>query len=730
MGSRKEKDIKDALEFIRFEGNQTDFYKAYKSTLDFLGINFSSLSYWNIILTYCHDNIKNSNKVRIKETNNIRFGEFGLRKSLRKFVNAFNSRYKYSQLGIPKVIRIKKENALFVHIAIMRPSNSQQTRKTTYNPKNTGSYFCLYILRDKNEIYYFRGDKLVLGWINWWFKSKLKIKFKEIELKEFPSTKLKKFLENPEIKIFEMSFRNPHASISDKIIIKSKKGECLSYMDKIKGVLFDKETENKDVSIYDLEYVRFSYKGNKIIKLKFNRKIGYYIELDTIYNYKEQVPNEIKDYLEDNLLLFDKIDEMELLKIAIHRGYLDLFDYQNPHIRPFIDQLVKEKIISIEPFYKYWCTNPLCKYSTDKRKPSERKTCLCGAVSKNEFIAHYNLSLNYKKIISLLGAGLKKKGFTSYKTMSEGYLKLNYSSIIRIKDNENYFYILLNKRGLKVEEIANLKLYGIPMLIINLKGEINSTLEGFNKINSGELVSSLIKKDYEPLGKLLRDFKENIPKLRINSFNIAMNELKKKDIDPLLFERAIFSVFNFIFPECQKWGGPRLADGSFPFKYGKIKYLLWDAKRYNSTLLSDYVEKKGLKKDIPYMENFNNNKIIRNFGSVKYYLFVTSNTSKTDFISLRDTLKKQINSSKTHKKLKSVKILCFDKKELLNFAEYVEKNHDKIILNYLKFVKTIKKGIDSSDGYLEFDALKSEAETLLNDKQIYPTASELRMPTK
>lgn len=720
--NKKEQAYNDTLRYIGFNGNKTQFYTLYKPTIDLLGYRIQEFSPRKIMMTFCLNNIKESNRVKERKFNNkIGFGEKKLKKSMAEFIKKFNSRNSI-QLEMPSISKIKSENSFLVCFSIMNPSYNQQKIKVKYNKRNTqrGQFFCLYIMRNNQKIFYFRGNDLVLSWVDWWLESKLRVKFESKVVRPFDNKILKKLLSNPAIKVYEMCFRHPEIGDSEKIIVKSRKGNCMNYQEKIRKIW-----EKRELTIYDLDYIRLSSGQNKEIKLNFKRRKPYYISLLAQHNFPGQIPSEIKDYLGENIFLFQEIDKNKLIKTAIHREWLDRYEYEIPELKPFIQDLIKKKIITIEPFYKYLCSNVGCNYSLERRKPMEKKICLCGATSTHPILDRYNIKIDYNKIISLIGKGIKFHGFISYKKMPTDYLGFKNTDIIRIKNNKEYLFILLNKRGFSSEDIENLRLLGIPMLLINLKGEIESTLEGFNIISSNELVSSLLQNDYSHIGKLLVEIKENSHKLRWNSFETSLKLLKMKSITPASFENAVFSLFNVIFEECQRWGGPRLADGSFPLKQNKVKYLLWDAKRYDNTSLLNYVNNKSLKKDIKYMEDFNKNQIIRKFGSIRYYLFVTSNTSKEEFSQIKESLQKQIKSTKTDEKLKRVKVICINKEELINFADYFKENYDLLMTNYEEFMKIISS-IFYKKEYFIFSDIKKDLDQITEKNKIYPVVSELR----
>lgn len=719
--NNREQIYNDTLRYLGFNGNRTQFFSTYKSTMKLLNYKLNGLSTMKIVMAFCLSNIKESNRIKERKfTKKIRFGEKTLRKSMLDFIKKFNSRNSI-QLEKPLISKVKSENSFLVYFPIMNPSFNQQKIKVKQNKRNTqkGQFFCLYIMKDKDKILYFRGNDRVLSWVDWWLESKLRIRFEGKKIKQFDNELLKKLLDDPLIKVYEMCFRHPEIGDSEKIIIKSRKGNCMNYQEKIQI------WEKQGINLYGLDYIKLSFNQNKEIKLNFKRRKPYYISLIVQHNFPSQIPQILKNYLGGDLLLFQKIDKSKLLKTAIHREWLDRYEYEIPHLKPFIQELIKKKIISVEPFYKYLCSNPGCNYSLERRKPVENKICLCGATSTHPILDRYNIKIDYDKIISLIGRGIRKIGMSSYKTMPENYLDFRNSKIIRIKNGRELFFILLNKKGFSFEDIQNLKLLGIPMLLINLKGEIDSTIEGFNSIESDELVISLLNEDYSNIRKLLMEIKQNSHKLRFDSFETALNLLKNKKVTPISFENSVFSLFNLMFEDCQRWGGPRLADGSFSFRQNKIKYLLWDAKRYDISSLLDYVNRKGLKKDIKYMEDFNENQIIKKFGSIKYYLFVTSNTSREEFSQIKESLQKQIRTSKTKEKLKRVKIICMNKEELIKLSEYFKEKYEVLTTKHDDFMK-IMNNLFYREEYFNFDNIKEKLEKITERQEIYPLPQELR----
>jgi hypothetical protein len=721
------KEIQETLDYLPYNSDQIHFYKENKKYFGLLGFKGPKISPKKILLAYCLRNIKESTKTKIMNVEEVKFRKNKLIHSLDSFIKRFNLVAKRTsmRLGDPWIAKVKSEDAFLIYLPRINTSYTQKKTKTKANYLNTnrGFFSGLYISKKDKKIYYFRMSKFVYNWVKWFLKAKLKVKFESPKVKKYTPKLLNQLINGKLIKIFRIEVKYPEIDESDSIIINSKKGTAQNYQKKISSAL---NITKKIPSVYDIGYIILSYNGQQKIKIKFQRKKDYYINFECNYIYERQVPPKILPYMGENVLLTDKVNEKSLLNAMIQREYMDKFDYNNPYLRPLIDNLEKIKLISIKPSIRYYCINPSCPFTIENKQPSENPKCACGTLSDNKEINYYGISINEDKMKKLLSQGFKKIGFGKYKTMPKNYLGFKNSLIIRIEDQGKYLFILVNKKGLDDKEIENLRLLGIPFFIINLKGETNSTMEGFGSITSAELMISILKDDFKNIKSIIDQAKTHSNIIRQKSFDEALKKIKKRSINPLTFERAVFSLLNYIFPECQKWGGPKLPDGSFPFNGNKIKYLLWDAKRYNTSSLLKYVKDKAVKKDIRYMIKFNNNKIIKKFGSVKYYLFVTSNTKKDEFLSVKRELKKQIETSKRKPKLKGIKVICINKDNLKKLAEYFNKNQIKITEKHHNFINMFREELTQNEGYLNFRLFKPKIDILISQEVTYPNESEIR----
>jgi hypothetical protein len=726
MGRDIKKEIREALDYLPYNGDANTFYKEHKDYLKLLGYKDARLSPTRISLAYCLKNIKESSKVKSIRIEEAKFRRKKLLNALNKFLIRFNNIGKRGgRLGNPLVGRVKSEDAYLIYLPRVNTSYIQKKTKTKVNlfNTNTGFFSGIYISKKDKKVFFFRMTPYLYNWMKWFLKSKIKIKFESPIVKKYSPSILKQLLSNRSTKVFEIEIKYPQIDESGAVIIKSLNGTAYQYQKRIGQAL---STTGKNPSIYDIDHISISYDNQPKIRIKFQRKWAYYIKFETNYVYEKQVPPKILPYLGENILLTDKVDKKALLNIMLQRGYLDKFDYENPYLKPFINKLSSLGVIEIKPSLKYYCESPGCLIAANGNKPSRNPQCPCGAISKNSEIDNYEIEINEDKIKKLLMEGIKKIGFSRYKTMPKKYLELKNSTIIRAEYNKDYIFFLFNTRGLETWEIDKLKLYGIPFLLINFKGETKSDMEGFNHITIGDLMVSIINNNFNNLKEALIDSKSKVHSLKLKSFQEGISLIKKRRISSLDFERAVFSIFNFIFLECQRWGGPRLPDGSLPFRLNKINYLLWDAKRYDRASLLNYIRSNGLKKDIRYMIKFNNNRIISRLGLVKYYLFITSNTKKQEFLSVKNEIKKQIEKSKRKSKLKRVNVSCLNKEDLKKLAKYFIDNYDVIISKYDSFIKLFRQELANNEGYFSFDDFKTKVDSLINSPAIYPTDTQLR----
>ncbi len=177
-----------------------------------------------------------------------------------------------------------------------------------------------------------------------------------------------------------------------------------------------------------------------------------------------------------------------------------------------------------------------------------------------------------------------------------------------------------------------------------------------------------------------------------------------------------------------------LADGACSLIKGNgIEFVLWDAKRYTTEQLSTYVQNtekrnkfpKTISKDIKYMLQFENNFKIKQHGGLKYYIFVTYDTSENDFVKARNSLKAQIKKTKNKNFLsKNIHICCINKYELIKMVDYLTQNNIFLHGNQKIFHTAFKMALRKNQGFFKFEEMKSTLD--LNKTPILPTPEELR----
>lgn len=722
----RENDLLDALSFINYKGDFNNYLIEFQEYFNILGIkeNYSYSDILKVNCLYCTKNslyVQERNIVDLKRPIGINL----FKKNIKNFLSSINQKNNQKREYVAHKIE-KFGNALYACITIKTQSNIQQRTKSKKNENNIQSHFYIMLSNTEKKLYYHRAPSWIISYFDWWLKSKLNIKYEEYNLQKFSKNDLIEFINNSDLKIQEIAFRRTKISISDEIIIKSVKGEGKKYFEKFADArIIDTP------SIYDLKHIKFLYKDQSKDNITFNRKKGFNIELISTSKIPKELPLSIKKYVNNNYLLMDEVDTTELLQYVIQQQKVDKYDYdvKNIYVRKYLELLKGNKLIKIKPVYQYWCENPNCQSTFEKKSPIPTKECpYCKKTSRNKFIAYYHVEIDYSRIRVLLGNGIKQFGYKSYKTMPNNYFGFTNARILRLsnKEDNQYSYILLNKKGLSKEEIELLKKRGIPMLVINLKGEVSSTLEGFEPINAGELLNSLLKKDFKLISQCLEFTKKESIELKTKAFKYALESLKSNNIEsPEMFEVYVFAIFNLIFQECQKWGGPNVADGALTFKHNfKNNYLLWDAKKYDKSSLLTYVEEKSIKKDIGYMIKFSKNAIIKELGSLKYYMFVTSETGKEEFDKIKVSLEeKMINKNKN---LDKIKVLCINKDQLIILSEYFINNYSNLMKSYAEFIKIIESNLLKNGGYFEFQTVKTELDKLTNLSSSLPDVSSLR----
>lgn len=651
----------------------------------------------------------------------MRFGKNKVTELIQKFIRTYNNkaqRYKVS-LKLNQVKRVNKHNFL-VTIKALKHGNIEGAVKSKETNEEISYFFAIFFSLDDKKIYFFQTKDKIKSFILSIFTSKTQLKLKEKLTEQLPKESFSKLLRLKKYKIYEMEFSYSNLGIGEAIKIKSKTGKCMAYYDKLKDDLLDSE-----LSINNILYLKLAENKEKSLSISFKPR-GLFKIMVCNQLRRKYLPEDFIRFIDESVLLYDELDIKSILRHIIYKGYFDQYDLKNSSIKDTIKFWKTKKFVKIVPVYRYKCTAD-CNFYEPIKKP----VCECGAICSKKFIYNFEIRINFKEIEKKIGK-LLKLAKTKYETLLPKQLDLyKKSTTFRLTVDDRYIYLYLNKNGMSKSELRRHKLLGIPMIVINFKGEMESNLSNFSKLSGDEFLSLLLTNNLQKYNELIESAKKSSFGLRNDSFIDACKEISNKKIDPITFEILIYRIFNILFLNTQKWGGPGVADGSFIFRSGsKYDYALWDAKRYTTVKLTEYVKQKSLIKDIAYLKKFSEDKLINNFGNVKFYIFVTFNTNKDDFLECKNILNTYILKSNLKKEVKKkLKICCIDRSELTKLIKYILKDPDNLYNNYNDINRIIKQSLRTNNGYFEFDDLKQKLKKIEKQK-IFPALRELRIRNK
>ena len=717
-----------ALDSLKLKMGISEFKTIYVQEIEYLKQNkITDLKYNQIVLAYFL-NLKRRKKISEKINTKklmIRYPTFI--RYIQDFIGKQNEFY--SNKGYPKRIKLSNKvkinkNLFYSCITILGDGQ----KELTYSSKKIESMIqrrlVIFLDKEANQIIFIEGEKNLIQQLKFSFLRK-GIKSEPIEPQLFPENFFDTFFKDNDIKIYQIGLQTTEISVGDETIIRSKSGDGRRYYKKFIdfGVL-----KKENFGVYDLENIRFTYKDSGFYNLEFNKKKDYTKEVIIRGRDVHSLPLYIKNVVGKENYWYSKLDNGKMLRILIYNGFLALYTKSyNKILTKLIENLELNHFLSISPIKKYRCENPNCDMF---HIPTSSKICkepLCNKNNK-EYLDYYQVQLNFKKIISKTGDSIKKGGFIQkYKTLTKNAFELETNPfIIRLEDKKNnYAYILFNQDGLTKEDIEKIKRYGLPFLIINFKGELEQDFGNLVVEDAGNLFLSIIEKNFNPFLDSLKKLSKNIYLIKIDAFEKSLKKIKSHEpYSPNDFEAIVFSFFNLMFPDCIKWGGPNVADGGCIFNPYKKEYLVWDAKRYNVSSLLTYVRNKLEKKDLNYLKKFNENELVKTNGKLKYYLYITSNTKKNEFLQIKDEFKQLV---KRDRDLNKIFLLCVNKIELIKLADFFKKHQKEIIeLNRSKFLTILRNGFNKNEGYFIFDNIVEELKAFIKKERVVPLAKELR----
>lgn len=718
----------DALKNIGFRGSLNQFQESYKPEIEYLkDRGISDLKYKQILLAYflhCKNSGEALKKTNVKKLT-WRYGTFI--KYIREFVkeqNQFYDRKGYEKkIKLSGNVRINKDN-YYAYLTILGTEQKELAHSSKPVNDIIKEKMIVFADRTEKEISIIRGNKSLIRQLRFFFLKK-GIKIIHIEAKEFPRNFFTKFFNDKNIKVYRIELRNTEISIGDEATIYSKSGEGKRYYQKFvdAGIL-----QKENFGVYDIERIIFSYKNSDNNLLEFKRKRDYTKEIIFKGRGISDIPQYIQEISNKDNYWYSKLDNKKILRILIYNGYIDLYNKShNKFLERLVEDLKFNNFLTSIPVIGFRCDNPVCRFF---HHPTRYRLCpepTCSRKNK-EYIQYHKIELDFKKIIGRTGDSIKKAGFIrKYKTLSENSFELVTDPfIVRLEDaKRSYAYILFNREGLIKEDIQKIKRYGLPFLIINFKGELEQEFGNFVVKDAGDLFLSIINKDFKPFVDALKELSKNIYPIKMDAFNESIKMIKSSQtISANDFEAIVFSFFNLIFPDSVKWGGPKVADGACIFNLYKNEYLIWDAKRYNTSSLLNYVKNNLEKKDIGYLKRFMRSELVKKKGKLKYYLYITSNTLKEEFINIEKEFKEKV---KADGELKSLNIFCMNKNELISFVEFIKKNYKNFIeCNKAKFLTLLRKGFTKNSNYFSFDLIKEDLKKLIKKQNSVPLAQELR----
>jgi len=718
----------DALKNINFKGNVAEFKEAYNIEIDYLGRNnIRDIKHKQIILAdFLH--LKNqkeiSQKISVKK---LTWGYNTFVRYVKEFIKEQNLNYerkKYmKRLKLSGNVKIDKNN-YYIYLTVLGTEQKELVHSSKPIEDIIKKKMALFLDKTNKELYFVKGDRGIVKYLRFHFMKK-GLKINLVETKEFPIDFFKNLFDDEKIKIYKIELKNTEISIGDEITIYSKMGEGKKYYKKFAQ---SKILQEDRFDIYDVKKIIFSYKNLENCVIEFRKKKDFNKEI--ILKGKNQInlPDYIKKIINKENYWYSKLDNKKMLNLLIYNGYIDLYNKAyNKTLTSLMDNLEFNKFLTSNPVKGYRCENPSCNLFN---KPVMNEKCSdVKCLKKNkEYIKYHKIELNYEKIIAKTGNSLKKGGFIQrYKTLDENSFELKASSpIIRLENKKgDYAYVLFNKEGLIKEDILKIKRYGLPFLVLNFKGELEQEFGSLIVRNAGDLFLSIIDGDFKPFTKALKQLSKNLYPIKMDAFDESLKAIKSQgNISPNDFEAIIFSLFNLMFPDCIKWGGPKVADGGCIFNLYQNNYLIWDAKRYNTSSLLNYVRHYLEKKDVNYLKRFNESKLVKKNGKLKYYMYITSNTSKTEFISIKDEFRELV---KRDADLRKLVLLCINKSELIKFVEFFKKYQREFIdSNKAKFLTIVREGFIKNGGYFYFKTIKEDLEKFIKKRSIVPTAKELR----
>jgi hypothetical protein len=204
------------------------------------------------------------------------------------------------------------------------------------------------------------------------------------------------------------------------------------------------------------------------------------------------------------------------------------------------------------------------------------------------------------------------------------------------------------------------------------------------------------------------------------------------------YEILAYSILNYLFLIADKWGGKSLPDGILGIGAKENRrFIFWDAKCYDDTKLSQYAKKTKAAKDIQYIIKSLEQEDTYEEGKLAHYLFITSNTHKDDFLTVKKTIDESIESLKLipkkknsrkkkenpyYARLKQINFCCMNIEDLIGLGEMLDdkETRDTLLRNWNAFEIAFEETITENDGYASIDALKQKLNPVLTAQIFIP----------
>ncbi len=721
--------LTDSFSYIglqRTYGDDLDQFKEdYKTELELISKD-GKINQKTIIAAYCLKEISKGNSTETIQCNKILTGEKKIKNLFKRIVLSYNKKLFKSKRELAVIYAKKHGRKIIVIIGYVEPGTGLTTRTIKSYKNLSKNFFCIVFDKENIIVEFFNISHKIKELILWWLKVKNIIWLPKHEPIKIDKEKIKNIFNKVNQKFYLIDLKRTKAPGSgESVIIKSKTGNALQQAldwEKDGIVTFSLDTLNQ---------VKTSIGNSGQAKLMFNKsKLGKKI---TYFGSRYALPKEFRNIINKGQIIFDNLDFNEILTNVIYRQDVEPYYFNLPQVGTKLNEMIKVKLLRKKQNKLYWCSNPSC----DVIKPIKQKICECGNPARRSFTISYSIKPNKKQIEFQTINLLKKEKIKTTKYLAKA-LNLNKNDFaIRIEKGGKYFYLYFSKNSIGKEKFEKLKLLGIPLIIIKLKGELNSNMVGLSNVEGLQFIDWLAGKKSDKIISLIQEAIEKSSDLMYESFRAAITIVKAPSPPtPEEFENSIYAILNFMFPHNQKLGGPKLADGAFAFEgQGTTQFVLWDAKRYTKTKLSSYIKEKKemrikfpteISKDIKYMNNFERNFKVKKHGGLKYYVFLTYETDKDDFDKAKESLSEQLKKTKNKAfKIKSkIWVSCIDRINLLKLTAYLSSNPDVLKNNRNKFYKIIKYALRVNNGYFDFYLIKEKLDKLVDG--IQPTSQELR----